>query len=95
MLLLAKLFGVLVLPWFYLAAKNYGGEKLNWSVVGLIGYWLTWWLSKMLIVLPLADVVEKHTITEFLLTQSPVVMALLVCFGVRKKLIDSALSSGS
>lgn len=89
MLLLAKLCGILSLVWFYLAAKNNGGPVLNWSIIGLVGYWLTWWLSKMLIVVPLAEVVAKHSVSEFLLTQSPVVVALLVCFFIRKKLLAS------
>lgn len=89
MLLLAKLCGILSLVWFYLTAKNNGGPVLNWSIIGLVGYWLTWWLSKMLIVVPLAEVVAKHSVSEFLLTQSPVVVALLVCFFIRKKLLAS------
>lgn len=89
MLLLAKLCGILTLVWFYLAAKNNGGPVFNWSIIGLVGYWLTWWLSKMLIVVPLAEVVTKHSVSEFLLTQSPVAVSLLVCFLVRKKLLAS------
>ncbi|NBV75231.1 MAG: hypothetical protein EBR59_04505 [Methylococcaceae bacterium] len=87
MLLLAKLCGILSLVWFYMTAKNHGGPLLNWSIIGLVGYWLTWWLSKMLIVVPLAEVVTKHSVSEFLLTQSPVAVSLLVCFFIRKKLL--------
>lgn len=89
MLLLAKLCGILSLVWFYLTAKNHGAPVLNWSIIGLVGYWLTWWLSKMLIVVPLAEVVAKHSVSEFLLTQSPVLVSLLVCFLIRKKLLAS------
>ncbi len=89
MLFLAKLFGILTLIWFYLTAKNHGGPLLNWSIIGLIGYWLTWWLSKMLIVVPLADMVPKHSVVEFLLTQSPVACSVLACFCIRKKLLAS------
>lgn len=89
MLFLAKLCGILTLVWFYLAAKTHSGPLLNWSIIGLIGYWLTWWLSKMLIVVPLAGMVTKHSVTEFLLTQLPVACALTACFFIRKKLIAS------
>lgn len=89
MLFLAKLCGVLSLVWFYTTAKNQGAPLINWSIIGLIGYWLTWWLSKMLIVVPLADVVAKHSVSEFVLTQSPVLVAVIVCFFIRKKLIAS------
>ncbi|OQW65559.1 MAG: hypothetical protein BVN35_22170 [Proteobacteria bacterium ST_bin11] len=94
MLFLAKLCGILTLVWFYLTAKNNGGPLINWSVIGLIGYWLTWWLSKMLIVVPLAGMVTKHSVTEFLLTQLPVFVALAACYLIRKKLIASLPAAG-
>jgi hypothetical protein len=87
MLLLAKLCGILTLVWFYTTAKNHGGPVLNWSIIGLIGYWLTWWLAKMLIVVPLAEVVTKHSVAEFMLTQSPVAVSVLVCVLIRNKLL--------
>lgn len=89
MLFLAKLFGVLTLVWFYLAAKNHNGPLINWSVIGLIGYWLTWWLAKMLLVDSLAGMVPKHSVVEFTLTQLPVVCAVGACYLIRKKLIAS------
>lgn len=89
MLFLAKLFGILSLVWFYMTAKNHHAPVLNWSIIGLIGYWLTWWLAKMLLVVPLADVVPKHSVVEFLLTQMPVVCALAAVYLIRKKLIAS------
>jgi hypothetical protein len=89
MLFLAKLFGILTLVWFYMSAKKAGGPWLNWSIIGLIGYWLTWWLAKFLVVVPLADVVPKHSVIEFLLTQSPVAIAVAACFFIRKHLLAS------
>lgn len=93
MLFLAKLFGILTLIWFYLTAKNHNAPVINWSVIGLIGYWLTWWLAKFLIVESLASVVPKHSVIEFLLTQSPVVCAVAACFLIRKRLIASLSGS--
>jgi len=89
MLFLAKLFGVLTLVWFYLTAKNNDAPVINWSVIGLIGYWLTWWLAKFLLVDTLKDAVPKHSVVEFLLTQMPVVCAVAACYLIRKKLIAS------
>lgn len=94
MLFLAKLCGILTLVWFYMTAKSQGGPLLNWSIIGLIGYWLTWWLAKMLLVVPLAAMVTKHSVVEFLLTQLPVVCSLAVCYLIRKKLIASLAGSG-
>ncbi|MGD0959531.1 MAG: hypothetical protein ABSB19_06965 [Methylomonas sp.] len=87
MLFLAKLCGILTLIWFYTAAKTHGGPWLNWSIIGVIGYWLTWWLSKMLILVPLASMAPQHSVVEFLLTQIPVLCSLGVCFVIRNKLI--------
>jgi hypothetical protein len=92
MLFLAKLCGILTLVWVYMTAKSHGGPLLNWSIIGLIGYWLTWWLSKMLIVVPLAGMVPQHSVVEFLLTQLPVACGVAVCFLIRKKLIASISS---
>lgn len=89
MLFPAKLFGILTLVWFYFAAKNHNAPIMNWSVIGLIGYWLTWWLAKMLLVESLAGMVLKHSVMEFLLTQLPVVCAIGACYLIRKKLIAS------
>jgi hypothetical protein len=89
MLFPAKLFGILTLVWFYFAAKNHNAPIINWSVIGLIGYWFTWWLAKMLLVESLAGMVPKHSVLEFLLTQLPVVCALGACYLIRKKLIAS------
>lgn len=93
MLFLAKLFGILTLVWFYLTAKNHNAPLINWSVIGLIGYWLTWWLAKMLLVVPLADLVPKHSVVEFLLTQMPVVCGVVACYLIRKRLIASLPSA--
>lgn len=89
MYLLAKLCGILTLVWFYLTAKNHNAPVINWSIIGLIGYWLSWWLAKMLILTPLADHVAKHSVTEMMLTQVPVAVAVAACFLIRKRLIAS------
>lgn len=86
MFILAKLCGILMLVWFYLTAKSHGGPLINWSIIGLIGYWLTWWMSKLLIEGPLVNVVPKNSSMVFLV---PVVLSLVACFLIRKKLISS------
>ncbi len=93
MYFLAKLFGILTLVWFYLTAKNHNAPLINWSVIGLIGYWLTWWLAKFLLLEPLSKLVAKHSMMEMVLTQLPVACAVAVCFLIRKKLISSLPAS--
>lgn len=84
MFILAKLCGIFTLVWFYLTAKSHGGPVINWSVIGLIGYWLTWWISKLLIESAFAGAVAKFSGVVFLL---PIIFSLLACFFIRKKLI--------
>ena len=86
MFILAKLCGILTLVWFYFTAKSHGGPLINWSVIGLIGYWLTWWLSKLLIEGPLVSVVPKNSSVVYLV---PIILSLADCFFIRKKLIAS------
>jgi hypothetical protein len=86
MFILAKLCGILMLVWFYLTAKTHGGPLINWSIIGLIGYWLTWWLSKLLIEGPLVGLIPKNSSVVFLV---PVLVSLAACFLIRKKLIAS------
>ena len=88
MLFLAKLFGILTLVWFYMSAKKLGAPCLNWSIIGLVGYWLSWWLAKILILVPLAALVPQHSILEMLLTQSPAFCAVAVCYLIRQQLIS-------
>jgi len=89
MYFLAKLFGILTLVWFYFAAKDRGAPVINWSVIGVIGYWLTWWLAKFLLLEPLSKMVTKHSVMEMVLTQLPVACAVAACFFIRKRLIAS------
>ncbi len=42
MFIVAKITGIVVLMWFYFTAKQYKQPKLKWTIVGLLGYWLSW-----------------------------------------------------
>ncbi len=89
MLLLAKFAGILVLVWFYMTAKKNQAPAVNWAIIGLIGYWLSWWLANKLLVASLAGMFSKSPTMIFLVTQIPVVVAVAVIFFVRKKLLAS------
>ncbi len=90
MLLLAKLAGILVLIWFYITGKKMGEPPVKWAIIGLIGYWIGWWLGDVLILAALAGMFSKSTVIVFLATQLPVVCGVLVAVLVRKKLIKDA-----
>jgi len=89
MLLLAKFAGILVLVWFYTSAKKVNAPAINWAIIGLVGYWLTWWLANKLLVASLAGMFSKNPTMIFLVTQIPVFIGLAAIFFIRKKLLAS------
>ncbi len=89
MLLLAKFAGILVLVWFYTSAKKVNGPAINWAIIGVLGYWLTWWLANKLLVASLAGMFSKNPTMIFLVTQIPVFVGLAAIFFIRKKLLAS------
>ncbi len=96
MLLLAKFAGILVIVWFYLSGKKLGENAIKWAVIGLVGYWLAWWIGNELILSSLVGMFSKKSAIIFLVTQIPVVCGVAVAFFVRKKLIkDAEKESGS
>ena len=87
MLFLAKLAGIAVLVWFFLTAKSQGEQPYKWAIIGLIGYWTTWWAIKLTVVTALAGLVAKSATMTFLLVQIPAICAIAVAFFIRKKLL--------
>ena len=87
MLFLAKLAGIAVLVWFFLTAKSQGEPPYKWAIIGLIGYWTTWWAIKLTVVTALAGLVAKSATMTFLLVQIPAICAIAVAFFIRKKLL--------
>lgn len=90
MLLLAKLAGILVLVWFFMTGKKLGEPPVKWAIIGLIGYWLAWWLGNEIILSALVGMFTKSPTIAFLVTQIPVICGVIVAFFVRKKLIITA-----
>ena len=87
MLFLAKLAGIAVLVWFFLTAKNQGEQPYKWAIIGLIGFWITWWAIKLTVVTALAGLVAKSATMTFLLIQIPALCGIAVAFFIRKKLL--------
>lgn len=90
MLFLAKLTGILTLVWFYLSAKKHGEPPIKWAIIGLIGYWISWWIANKIILTALVGMFSKSSVIVLLVTQIPVACGLAVVFFVRKKLIKDA-----
>jgi len=95
MLFLAKLAGVAILVWFFLTAKSQGEQPYKWAIIGLIGYWTTWWAIKLTVVTALVGLVAKSATMTFLLVQIPALCAIAVAFFIRKKLLADIAEEGS
>lgn len=90
MLLLAKAAGIAILVWFYLTGKNHGEPPIKWAVIGVMGYWITWWAVKLTAVAALSGLVAKSGMGTFLLLQIPALIGIGAAFFIRKKLLADA-----
>ena len=90
MLFLAKFAGVAVLVWFYLTAKDKGEQPFKWAIIGLIGYWIAWWVVRLTVVAALSGLVAKSAMMTFLVIQIPALCAIAAAFFIRKKLLADA-----
>jgi hypothetical protein len=90
MLFLAKFAGIAVLVWFYLTAKDKGEQPFKWAIIGLIGYWIAWWVVRLTVVAALSGLVAKSAMMAFIVMQIPALCAIAAAFLIRKKLIADA-----
>lgn len=90
MLFLAKAAGIAILVWFYLTAKKQGEPPIKWAVIGVMGYWITWWAIKLSVVTMLSGIVAKSAMGTFLLIQVPALVGIGAAFLIRKKLLAEA-----
>jgi hypothetical protein len=90
MLFLAKFAGIAVLVWFYLTAKNKGEPPFKWAIIGLIGYWIAWWVVRLTVVTALSGVVAKSAMMTFIVIQIPALCAIAAAVFIRKKLLADA-----
>ncbi len=87
MLLFAKFAAILIVIWFFLTARAQGEQPIKWAIIGLVGYWLTWWAIKLTAVSALSGLVAKNATGTFLLVQIPAVCAIVAAVLIRKKLL--------
>lgn len=90
MLFLAKFAGIAVLVWFFVTAKDKGEPPFKWAIIGVIGYWIAWWVVKLTVVTALSGLVAKSAMMTFLVIQIPALAAIAAAFVIRKKLLADA-----
>ena len=93
MLLLAKLAAIVVLVWFFTSAQEHRQPPVQWAVIGLIGYVLTWFLVYKTFVHGLPPAMTRSEGMGFIVMQFPVFCAMAAVYLVRKKLISDATNS--
>ena len=92
---LAKVAGIAILIWFYQSAKKNNENGINWAIIGLIGFWLVWWIVTLTVANPWLDSFTKGgpVVLLLLIRQLPAIAGIVVAFFIRKKLIASADNS--
>ncbi len=90
MLFLAKIGAIAVLVWFYLSAQKQNQPPVKWAIIGLIGYWLTWWLVDKTFIAMLPNALTRSAIMGFLVMQIPALSALAAAYFIRQKLVSDA-----
>ena len=93
MLFLAKAAGIAILIWFYLTAKEKGEPAFKWAIIGLIGYWIAWWVVKFTVVDTVQDSLAHVGLARVILYQIPAFVGIGTAVLVRKKLIADASGS--
>lgn len=90
MLFLAKVGAIAVLVWFYLSAQKQNQPPVKWAIIGLIGYWLTWWLVKLSVIGILPSSLTRTAVMGFVVMQIPALCALLASYFIRQNLVHDA-----
>jgi putative flippase GtrA len=78
-MLLAKIIAVGILVWFFVSAKENGGEPFKWAIIGFIGYAITWEALHLL--------TDSITENKVIASTVPAAVATLGAFFIRQKLI--------
>ncbi len=90
-MLLAKLAGFFFLWWFYSTAKKQGVPAFQWAIIGLIGYWLAWWISTLAVANPLLDMFAHSSVGVLLaIRQIPAILAILITIFIRQRFLLTA-----
>ncbi len=86
-MLLAKIIAVGILVWFFVSAKENGGQPFKWAIIGFIGYAITWELLHLL--------TDSITENKVIASTVPAAVATLGAFLIRQKLIADSKKENS
>ena len=90
-MMLAKIAAILMIVWFFQTAKENGGKPFEWVIIGLIGYWVVWWIVTLTVANPILNSMNKGSVMLLLLIRHiPAFAAIAAAVLVRKKLLSDA-----
>ncbi|MDT8406946.1 MAG: hypothetical protein RQ715_06825 [Methylococcales bacterium] len=90
-MLLAKIAGIVTLVWFYQSAQKRGLPPIQWALIGLIGFWVSWWIVTLGVANPLLEAMEKSSAWLLLLIrQLPALAGVATAVLVQKRFLMTA-----
>lgn len=81
-MLLAKIVAVAILVWFFHSAKENGQEPFKWSIIGLVGFGITWEAAHLM--------TDAMTENRLIASTLPAVIATVGAWAIRQRLISDA-----
>ncbi len=87
MAFIAILAAIAVVVWFYKTAISVGQGGVKWAAVGVVGYWIAWWIVKLTVVSSLSGLATKGAFIGFIILLLPTLAGLATVFLVRKRLL--------
>lgn len=92
--MLGKIAGILMMVWFYQTGKQHHANAIQWAIIGLVGYWLVWWLITLTVANPLLGTLPKNAVSMYVLvTHMPAVVASIAAYFIRLKLLKDLQQS--
>ena len=87
-----KLFAIVVIVWFYKTAENKGKNKIQWPVIGLVGYYIFVGLTYFLVSKPLLDFyLNQAKWLSLTLGHLPALVGIIAAVFIRKRLLSGKI----
>ncbi len=87
-MMLAKIAAILMIVWFFQTAKEHQQNAYTWVLIGLVGYWLVWWIVTLSVANPLLNTTKSTSVIVLgAIRHIPAAAAIITAILVRKKLL--------
>jgi hypothetical protein len=87
-MMLAKIAAIIMSVWFFQTASQQQENPWKWVIIGLVGYWLVWWIVTLAIANPLLNSLSTGPLLLLLaIRHIPAFAAIIAAILVRKKLL--------